>query len=239
MSELKSALSALSKAIFPNRCELCGEVIELDEKVCCKCKNPPVIKAPFCEFCGASKEECNCKKNKNEYKRIISPYYYTDSLVPAIHRFKNGGMPFLAERFTADLAKCISEHYSDVSYDVITFVPIRDFQKRKRGFNQSQLLSEKVAEKINVPVASILKKIRYTGVQHYKSAMERKADIFGAYDVVDDYKDSLECKTILLIDDVKTTGATLNECSKMLKIYGAKEVYCAVVAITNNLKSEY
>ncbi len=234
MSELKSAFSALSKALFPNRCELCGEVIELDERVCGKCKNPPVIKAPLCECCGASKGDCNCKKNKNEYKRIISPYYYTDSLVPAIHRFKNGGMPFLAERFADDIAKCVSENYSDVQFDSVTFVPIRDFQKRKRGFNQSQLLAEGVANKIGVPVVPILKKIRYTGVQHRKSAIQRRADSFGAYDVTDDYISSLEGKTILLIDDVKTTGATLNECSKMLKIYGAENVYCAAVAITKN-----
>ncbi len=238
MSELKSAFYALLKAVFPNRCELCGEVIELDEKLCDKCKNPPIIKAPFCEYCGASKEDCYCKKHKNEFNKIAATYYYRDSLVPAIHRFKNGGMPFLAERFAADIAKCVLENYSDISFDIITFVPIRDFQKRKRGFNQAQLLAERVAGEMNVPVAQILKKIRYTGVQHHKSAAQRKADIFGAYDVLNDYKNKLDGKIILLIDDVKTTGATLNECSKMLKIYGAKSVYCAAVAITNTVKKE-
>ncbi|MCH5320782.1 MAG: ComF family protein [Eubacterium sp.] len=237
MSELKSALSALSKAIFPNRCELCGEVIELDETVCSDCKNPPIIKAPLCEFCGASKDECNCKKHKNEYKQIVAPYYYKDTLVPAIHRFKNGDMPFLANKLGDDIAKCISEHYSDLAFDMITFVPLRNFHERKRGFNQSELLANRVSKHINAPVISLLKKVRYTGVQHHKSAMERKADIFGAYDVADDYKNGLDGKTILLIDDVKTTGATLNECAKMLKIYGVKAVYCSAVAITNNEKN--
>lgn len=237
MSELKSALSALSKALFSNRCELCGQVIELEEAVCDECKNSPTIKAPLCEYCGASKDDCNCKKHKNEYKQIVAPYYYKDTLVHAIHRFKNGDMPFIANKLGDDVFECISEHYLDLSFDMITFVPLRNFHERKRGFNQSELLANRVSKQMNAPVVPLLKKVRNTGVQHHKSATERKADIFGAYDVEDDYKNSLDGKIILLIDDVKTTGATLNECAKMLKIYGAEAVYCAAVAVTNNKKN--
>lgn len=236
MNIFKSALISLSKALFPNRCELCGEVIELSQRTCNCCENPPIIKAPLCEYCGASKEVCCCKKHKNEYKQIVAPYYYEDSIVTAVHRMKNNDMSFLVKRLGSDVADCISDNYSDILFDMITFVPLRQFQERKRGFNQSELLANEISDKINIPVVSLLQKVRYTGVQHHKSARERKADIFGAYDVIDEYKTELDGKTILLIDDVKTTGSTLSECAKMLKIYGAKAVYCASIAVTNRVK---
>lgn len=236
MSVIKSALLALSKALFPNRCEICGEVIELDKSLCDNCESIQKIKQPLCEFCGCSEDDCNCKKHKNEYKRIVAPYYYRDSIVTAIHRFKNSDMPFLAKKLGNDMSECVKENYSDISFDMITFVPLRDFHERKRGYNQAEILASKVSQNSGVPVFSLLSKVRYTGVQHHKSARKRKADVFGAYDVCDEYKAELGDKTILLIDDVKTTGSTLNECAKMLKIYGAKAVYCVSAAITNNKK---
>lgn len=235
MKELKQALYKISKALFPNRCSVCGEVIELDAQVCDKCIKLPVIEPPLCECCGSSKDDCTCKQHKNEFKQIVAPYYYTDSLVIAIHRFKNSEMPFLAKRLGADMAKCVVENYSDIDFDMITFVPLRHFHKCKRGYNQSELLADVVSDKIGVDVFDLLNKVRYTGVQHHKKAAQRAADVFGSYDVMDEYKNQLVGKTILLIDDVKTTGSTLNECAKMLKIYGAKDVYCAAVAVTKKI----
>lgn len=238
MNEIKKALIQLSKALFPNRCPVCGEVIALDAQLCDSCKTLPIIKPPLCEYCGASKADCACKKHKNEFKQIVSPYYYTDSLVIAIHRFKNSDMPFLAKRLGKDMAKCISENYADIPFDMITYVPLRSFHERKRGYNQSAILADVVSAHMHAEVHNMLVKVRYTGVQHYKKAAQRAADVFGSYDVVDEYKNQLDGKIILLIDDVKTTGSTLNECAKMLKIYGAKSVYCAAVAVTKKTKSK-
>lgn len=232
MSIITDALKDLLKVLLPARCSLCGEVIELNKKYCEKCKNPPVIKAPLCISCGASKKDCSCKKHKNEYKQIVAPYYYADQIVVAIHRFKESDMPFLAKKLADDMTKCITENYCEINFDIITFVPLRELHQMRRGFNQSELLADIISENISVPVEPLLEKVRYTGVQHHKNMQRRKADVFGAYDVADEYKSDLYDKIILLIDDVKTTGSTLNECAKMLKIRGAKEVYCASAAIT-------
>lgn len=232
-----SAVKDFLKSVFPNRCELCGEVIELDDKLCTECENAPIIKSPVCELCGCSEDDCRCKKHKNEYKKITAPYYYKDSIIKAVHRFKDGDMPFLAKRFSKDMYDLICENYSNVSFDMVSFVPLRKFREQKRGYNQSQLLAKNIGRLMNIEVLPLLKKIRNTGVQHYKTAAKRRADVFGAYDVREKYKNNLDGKTVLLIDDVKTTGSTLSECAKMLKIYGAHEVYCAVVAITPHKKA--
>ncbi|MCM1114480.1 MAG: hypothetical protein NC397_03200 [Clostridium sp.] len=231
MSLITDALNQIAKAFFCNRCAFCGAVIELDEMLCSDCKSLPVIDKPVCLMCGSSEQDCTCKKHKNEYKNIVSVYYYEESLIRAIHNFKEHDMPFLSARLGADIAGVVEANYADVPFDMITYVPLRLFHQRVREFNQSQLLAEEVSKKINVPCEELLQKVRYTGVQHKKSAKMRKADIFGAYDVVDEYKSKLDGKVILLIDDVKTTGATLNECAKMLKIYGADAVYAATIAI--------
>lgn len=236
MNILKSALIVFSKALFPNRCNLCGEVIEFNASVCEACKNPPEIKQPLCIYCASSKEDCICKQHKNEYKQIVAPYYYKDSITGAVNNFKNNDMMFLSDRFCSDIFKCISDNYKEICFDAVTYIPLHPFREHMRGFNQSELLANGIADRLHIPVLPLLKKMRYTGTQHKKNASERKADVFGSYDVNDNYKNALDNKVILLIDDVKTTGSTLNECAKMLKIYGAQSVYCASFAITKKEK---
>lgn len=232
MNVFSDAVKEISKALFTNRCEICGEVIEIDDKLCSECSKLAFIHEPLCELCGVEKTLCKCKKHKNEYKRVVAPYYYKDSIIRSIHNFKDGDMPFIANRLSDDIVKTIKNNYSEIQFDMVTFVPMRNLHQKKRGFNQAELLSNEIGRKMNLPSKSILIKTRYTGIQHHKSFDERKADLFGSFDVDDSYKDKLEGKIILLIDDVKTTGSTLNECAKMLKIYGAKAVYCAAGAIT-------
>ena len=145
-------------------------------------------------------------------------------------------MPQLADNMAREMYSVIQKEYSDIEFDCITFVPLRKLRQTKRGFNQSRLIAQSLAKLMNVDVIELLSKVRYTGVQHHKSAQERRADVFGSYDVVDEYKYKLDGKTILLIDDVKTTGSTLGECAKMLKIYGAKAVYASTFAVTKKRK---
>lgn len=236
MSELKSALKRFFDFLFCRRCRICGEVVEIDCDLCDECKALKQIENPRCIHCGCSKNDCTCKNRKNEYKQIIAVYYYKDSIIRAILNFKNNDMPFLTENMAAEIYSLIEQEYNNINFDYITYVPLRKLHQAKRGFNQSQLIADKLSKRMGVEVITLLKKIRYTGVQHHKSARERSAAVFGAYDVVDKYKYKLDGKTILLIDDVTTTGSTLNECAKMLKIYGAENVYAAAFAVTKKEK---
>lgn len=236
MSVMKSAFKQLSKFLFCSRCRICGEVVEIDRNLCDECKALKKIESPRCIHCGCSKTDCTCKGKKNEYKQITAVYYYKDSIVRAVLNLKNNDMPFLAENMADEIYSLIQEEYEDIHFDCVTFVPLRKFRQIKRGFNQSQLIAAVLSNHMNVEVFDVLSKVRYTGVQHHKSARERRADVFGAYDVKDEYKHKLNGKTILLVDDVKTTGSTLNECAKMLKLYGCQSVYAATFALTKKEK---
>ena len=232
MNDFTVALERILKLFFPNRCEFCGDVIEFNGTVCDDCKSLPRIALPICEDCGKNKDDCDCKNRKNEYKRIVAPYYYKDKVVKAVHRYKESEMRFLSERFGRDIAECVKNNYSEISFDAVTFVPMRLWDERKRGYNQSEILAKIVSDIIEVPLMNLLVKTERTKPQKRSSARERKVNVFGAFDVTD--KEYVNGKTILLVDDVKTTGSTLNECAKMLKIYGAKEVYCATLAVVHN-----
>lgn len=223
----------IKATLFTKRCALCGEVIELDREFCEECLAPPAISGEICKTCGCSKSDCTCNKNKNEYKQITAPFYYDGSVVRAIHNFKESDMPFIADYLSDEMCRSAAKNFDGISFDLITFVPLDELKIRTRGFNQSKLLAEKIGSKTDTPVKEILYKCRHTGTLHKnKSKLKRSVIVFGAYDVYEDCKDIIDGKTILLVDDVKTTGSTLNECAKMLKIYGAEAVYAVSAAIT-------
>ena len=90
----------------------------------------------------------------------------------------------------------------------------------KRGYNQAELLARRVAGALHIPYADLLEKVRNNPAQRKQNARSRRVNVYGAYAVIDD--SALWDKTVLLIDDVKTTGATLNECAKMLRMHGAR-----------------
>jgi len=237
MSMFKNSAKTLLKAVFPKTCKLCGEVIELDSDYCERCSKIKRIENPRCPYCGASVKDCSCKKHKKDYKAVIAPYYYSGSIKNAIYNFKSKRMTFLADSLAAEMTACIKENYSDIAFDFVTFIPLRRFHEFVRGFNQAELLAKRIAHSLGIPCYDTLYKAMYTGVQHKKTAQNRAASVYGAYDVYKEYSD-LTGKTILIIDDVKTTGSTLMECSKMLKLYGADSVYACTFAVTNNPKKK-
>lgn len=227
--DLSSALKRIGDFFFTRRCSICGEVVELDDELCSSCLTAKRIELPRCQYCGASKERCSCRKNKNEYASIVAPFYYEDSIANAVNRCKSSNMPFLAKEFARQMYSCIEQEYFDIEFDYITFIPMSNIDLLKRGFNQSELIAKELSDLTGIECRALLKKVRRTKPQKEQSAKKRLVNVYGAFDLSD--KESVRGKTILIVDDVKTTGSTLNECSKMLKIYDAKAVYASVFAI--------
>lgn len=159
----------------------------------------------------------------------MAPYLYQDNVKRAVLNFKSAYMPFLSKRFARDMAKCIQENYF-MQFDMITYTPLSKKSLRKRDYNQAYLLAKEISKILDIPLADLLIKVRKTKEQKSLNSRERKTNVYGAFDLKD--KDIVINKRILLIDDVKTTGSTLNECAKMLNIYGAQSVWAATLAVT-------
>lgn len=230
---IKSALDALSYAFFPKRCELCGEVICLDEVRCDSCKSAERITGDLCEKCGRSRLDCECgsKTSKPEYKAIAAPYYYENSIKTAVNRFKDYKYTELKFKMAEEISNCIKERFGEITFDIITYVPMTKSKERKRGYNQSKLLAQEVSKNLCLAFCDCLVKVRETSQQKRSGAAKRRINLHGAFDLKNGA--DVKGKTILIIDDVKTTGSTLNECSFVLNGYGAKAVYAAAFCVTN------
>jgi len=227
---MKEWLMKISYLFFPKRCEICGEVICLDETKCEKCLSLHKITGETCRKCGKELLYCTCSSTKAEYRAFCAVYYYKDNIVTTLHRLKDYGYRELADNMGREISECVKERFGSVQFDVVTYVPMTRKKQSKRGYNQSKLLADSVAKEMKIPRQTLLRKVRNTAPQRGSSAQKRRVNLHGAFDLRSGAQ--VKGKTVLLVDDVRTTGSTLNECALVLKGYGAKAVYATAYATT-------
>jgi competence protein ComFC len=215
--------------IFPKRCCLCGKTIPANMQMCEQCsENLPIIGGNICKNCGREKNKCCCKNKKFEFERCVAPFYYEGAVKRGIWRYKYRKKLYAAAAFAYYTAKTVNNEYTDINFDIITAVPMSKKEYSNRGYNQSVLLARLLAKELNVKYCDVLIKTIDTKPQQSCNATQRRGNIFGVFKAAD--ISNIKDKTILLVDDISTTGATLNECAKMLKLAGAKCIYCVVIA---------
>ncbi len=216
--------------LFTNHCPYCNKLIGKNDSLCNDCKeNLPIIGDERCKYCGAEKIRCSCKKHRKGFEAIVAPFYYENGIKSAIHNLKFNGKEFVADVLAQDMAEIVAKEYENINFDFICYVPFAFAQRVKRPYNQSKLLALNLSEKLNIPVKNVMVKHFNTKSQHNTPYKERAGNVFGIYDVAENV--DVKGKTILLVDDVKTSGATLDECAWILRIRGAEKVYCVVSAI--------
>lgn len=221
----------IANMIFTKRCPFCGEVILPYNMTCKICpENLPEIKGDICVKCGMPKENCLCSREVREYDGICSPFYYRDKVSDALQRYKFYNERYICDFFAKAMAERIKSCLPDQTFHMIVPVPLYHKKLKLRGYNQSMLLAEEIGRYINVPACSVLTKDFDTAPQHLTDAAKREGNVAGVFSVKDPQK--IVGKTILLCDDIKTTGYTLSECAKVLKLWGAEKVYCVCAAIT-------
>lgn len=205
--------------------------------MCENCKNDlPRITGEKCKLCGAGKDRCTCKKAKMKYDGICAPFYYEKTIETAIRKFKFADKPYIAKALAEDTAAAVKENFADMNFDFIDFIPFSKNQSKKRKYNPAGEIAKEMSKLLEIPIKNVLTKSFETETQHISGAFYRKGNVAGAYDISENA--DLQGKTVLLVDDIKTTGSTLNECARVLKIAGAEKVCCAVAALTAKEKSE-
>lgn len=228
---MKKFFKKIIYAFFPRRCSICGDVVELNLDKCRSCEYAKRIEGERCDKCGKEKNNCSCKMSHHtpEYERIVAPYYYENNMVKAVHRLKFSGYKELADGMANEIVKTIKEEYSHINFDAVAYIPMAKKRERARGYNQSRLLAQKIAEALDTNLEDTFYKAYENPPQRNQTACQREANVFGAFDVNENINP--EGKTYLVIDDVKTTGSTLSECAAVLDSYGAAATYVAVFAI--------
>lgn len=218
-------------SFFPKRCKYCGEVIRYNETVCRNCKDSlPRIEPPVCKLCARSKEDCDCKGRKHFYKESVGAFYYKDAIKKTVSRMKFHEKKFLCKVMAEDMYEVLLREYTADEFDCICYVPFSKSKSRRREFNQAQEIAKELSTLSSIPVCDALECIYDTPAQHSVSGAFRKGNVFGIYNVKKEV--NVENKRILLVDDVKTTGASLDECAKMLLLSNAQSVKCLTFAVS-------
>ncbi len=205
--------------------------------ICLHCRRKIKINLPpFCLKCGKPRTQglsdttCGeCKENRYLFDRAWAVSIYEGVIKECLHLFKYRKKRRLLKLFS-ELTCNFMERFIDYqSIDLISAVPLSKSKMRQREFNQSGLLAREIGGKFKKTVLNgNLIKIKDTPSQVALSGAKRRLNLIGAFKVKEPrlFKD----KNILLIDDVFTTGSTLNECSEVLKKAGAKKVYVLALA---------
>ncbi len=228
---IKKALSFLADLVFVKRCPCCQEAISLDTDICRQCFNDLLIPKNVCNICGEPKKECVCAKKRILYKGFTAPFYNLGSAKDGIYSYKFNANKYAASFFARQMVNRFKTIFPGLEVDLVVSVPKN---RKKRGeetqgkrsvkrFDHSGLLAKETALYLRVPYKNrALKKIRNNLAQHTLKYEERAKNVENAYRA----RLNFEGKCVLLVDDIKTTGSTLNECAKQLMLAGAEAVYC-------------
>ncbi len=228
----------LSAVIWPERCIFCGTPIPPLTLCCEPCREEiHTVPPPICSFCGRSRDDCDCGRHRHRYDRLASPFYCNGAVRRGILRLKRWDDPLSISFFAEQMAAVVRREFSEEHIDVITWVPMTRRDYRDRGYNQGELLAKDLGKLLSLPSESLLQKCYQTQPQKtIATAVERAGNVLGVFDVVTGA--SVADKTVLLVDDVSTTGATIDECAKMLKLYGARRVLCVTASVRLRDESE-
>ncbi len=224
------------KPLIPPLCPLCHIPVEQDYTLCATCW--PVVEfisAPFCDQCGQPLECAmaptiicgRCLTDPFPFKAARAVFRYTPASSPLILNFKHGDMTYLADFFAHWMLRDRG-YFKDV--DLIVPVPLHWTRLLKRGFNQAALLGKRLSLQSGIPHApGILKRLKETPSQGGLSKKERARNVKKVFHVNPSMKSHFQGKTILLVDDVMASGATLRFCAENLLKAGAKAVKVQVV----------
>ncbi len=212
------------RLIFSNRCRLCAKVIPINEMLCDTC-DP--------EKHRILQEELSRRiMIKRSFDNHTCPFYYEDCIRTGIHRFKYDGHKRCAEYFAQEMINVIERDFGNEKPDFITCVPMTRKKKREQQYNQCDYLIKHISKAFGYKFTpDVLIKTKDTPSQVTLSGKERLNNLKGAFNTNKKY--NIKGCTILLCDDVMTTGSTLEECSKALKKSGAERVICATIATKN------
>ncbi len=223
--EIKRGLLDL---LFPPRCASCREMGSL---LCAKCRDEfELIEPPLCPHCGRPRPNGRlcplCQRDPLRISGVRAVAYFDGTLREAIHGFKYSNLQDLA----IPLGQLMSDYWekSPLPAEVIVPVPLHPDRLRERGYNQATLLAKELGKSIGLPVSeSGLVRVRATRPQVELGAQERKENVHDAFRCSNA---ELKGKRVLLIDDVCTTGATLEACSIALRQVGARSVWAFTLA---------
>ncbi len=225
--------------LYPRRCVGCGvSSPETFRYICWDCWSGAArVEAPFCDLCGDPVAGAvdhgficySCSAEKPAFDGARSAARYDGVVGEALRQLKYEKALWFAPDMAELLHNCLEAEYSACTFDLLVPVPLHHVRRRERGYNQSAVLAYELGRRMDRPVSpGVLRRIRPTATQTNLTAKERLSNVSGAFQ--NKRAKRLTGRHILLVDDVMTTGATVNACAKALKKGGAASVHVITAA---------
>lgn len=224
--------SFLVDMFFPPRCASCKRAVKSGDVLCEKCKSfLTPIEPPVCNFCGKNVLECECETSYITLSNFAAVYEYKGAVRKAIHQYKFDGVHDLTSFFGEKMAQVVVREWDANTFDFVCCVPVTKDERKERQYVPSEQLACEISELLGLEYRpdALMKNVE-TQRQHTLGAAQRLTNLKDAFSA----RDFVRGKTVLLCDDIKTTGATLRECCKALENAGAERVYCICIAISGN-----
>lgn len=222
--------------LFPSRCVVCdGLVDRRGEGICGKCKKQIVyVREPYCLKCGKQlsqeeKEYCSdCERIRHIYVQGTALYDY-GSMADSVFRFKYAGRTEYAVFYGKDLYEKKARWLAGIRPDALVPVPVHPSRMRSRGYNQAELIARELSKHCGIPVAKkiIGRNLRTQPLKNL-SHEERQNNLKRAFKIL---QNDVKLNTIVIIDDIYTTGSTIDAIAKVFKEAGIEKVYFMALTI--------
>lgn len=228
----------LTELIFPNHCPICDAALFPGEKICAPCsKIPRIVAYPRCEKCGKAVKEgeiyCfDCLRNPRAFDRGFSLYEYK-SVHDSVAAFKNLGRPEYGVYYGEMMARFFFEELIKMEADALIPIPLHPRKEKRRGYNQALILAEEISKMTKIPVlTNYLIRPKQTQNQKSLGRKDRQNNMKKAFQL---HGNDVKLDTVILVDDIYTTGNTIGAAAAVLKSVGVERVYFVTLATGRGL----
>ncbi len=217
-------------AIYPRRCAVCDEIIPFGGALICSgCEKKPVfVREPRCRKCGRmlySREEycTDCKEVKHAFDRAFSVFIYNDVMQQSVFRFKYQGRQEYADFYAECIYRYLGEELKSLNAEALIPVPLHKERYKMRGFNQAELIAERLGKILGIKVEKdLVRRVSATLPQKNLNREERRKNLKRAFTLS---RNIVKLTRVIIVDDIYTTGITADEMAEILRSAGVREIY--------------
>lgn len=227
--------------LYPPTCPICGGILKVNNnQVCRECKvKIKYIKEPVCKKCGKillfeEREYCyDCSRREHVFTKGLSLWIYDDNIKKSIYRFKYNNKREYAKIYANEIILHHGEQIKDWKADAIIPIPLHRTKMKSRGFNQAEVLAKELSRQLNIPcLNSCVVRIKKTLPQKALNDKQRINNLKNAFKIK---QNDVKLRNIILIDDIYTTGITMDSVAKVLKQACVEEIFFITVSIGEGL----
>lgn len=233
---MKKITEKIWNLIYPGRCVLCDAVLAGKEKDVCRLCGPKlqIITQPYCMKCGKAlnkqeDEYCNdCLLHPHMYEQGRSLLVYDGIIKKSLYRFKYAGRKEYAKAYSHLAEQYLGDYINEIQPDALIPVPLHKKRYQKRGYNQSEVFARELGAGMGIPVVSkMVERVKNTLPQKELDRSDRQNNLKKAFKI---NRNDVKLNTIIIIDDIYTTGSTIDALAATLKEAGVQKIFFLTIS---------